>query len=122
MRRISLEGASLLYAFEAHADHMFSLVCNAEVRLGKGGAQEIKGHPFFAGVDFTTLRRIRAPFEPRLTSEIDTAYFPTEDLERVSIEAVAAAQATPQPEPEDAPEMILPFVGYTFKRFENTFH
>jgi len=97
-------------------------VCNSEVRLGKGGAQELKAHPFFAGVDFTALRRIRAPFEPHLTSDVDTAYFPTDELERVSVDAVVEAQAQGGPPPEDTPDMTLPFLGYTFKRFESNFH
>jgi len=39
-----------------------SMICGAENRLGRNGAMEIKSHPFFAGVDFNALRRIRTPF------------------------------------------------------------
>lgn len=102
-----------------NSEHLIrSLVCNSTNRLGRGGAHEIKAHPFFAGVDFDGLRRIRAPFEPRLQSEIDTTYFPTEDLEA---QAQAAMAVDPQPDQEETPEMTLPFIGYTFKRFENNF-
>jgi len=74
-------------------------------------------------VDFTSLRRIHAPFKPSLTSDIDTSYFPTDDLEKIGDKAAVNANAAPEPEPpEDNPDMILPFVGYTFKRFENTFY
>ena len=52
------------------------------MRLGRGGAHEIKNHPFFRGVEFDSLRRIRAPFEPRLTSAIDTTYFPTDEIDQ----------------------------------------
>lgn len=104
----------------------FSLVCNSESRLGRVGANEIKQHPFFAGVDFDNLRRFRAPFEPRLASEIDTTYFPTEELETQAANAMdiddphaGALQANP--EQHETPEMTLPFIGYTFKRFENNF-
>lgn len=103
-----------------------SLVCNTESRLGRSGAHEIKQHPFFAGVDFDNLRRFRAPFEPRLTSDIDTTYFPTEDLEQQARDAMdvddpnaGALQAAP--EQQETPEMTLPFIGYTFKRFETNF-
>lgn len=105
---------------------LFSLVCNTESRLGRSGAHEIKQHPFFAGVDFDNLRRFRAPFEPRLTSDIDTTYFPTEDLEQQARDAMdvddpnaGALQAAP--EQQETPEMTLPFIGYTFKRFETNF-
>lgn len=108
-----------------HAEHLIrSLVRNTEGRLGRAGAHEIKGHPFFAGVDFENLRRVRAPFEPRLASETDTAYFPTEDLERQAAGAEAlgrGAGVAAAPDQNETPEMTLPFIGYTFKRFENNF-
>ncbi|POS73210.1 colonial temperature sensitive-1 [Diaporthe helianthi] len=109
-----------------YAEHLIqSLVCNSENRLGRGGAHELKSHPFFAGVDFDNLRRFRAPFEPRLSSDIDTAYFPTEDLEQQAANAMeidgGGLEAAAAPEQEETPEMTLPFIGYTFKRFENNF-
>lgn len=77
-------------------------------------------------MDFDNLRRFRAPFEPRLTSEIDTAYFPTEDLELQAANAMdvddpGAGALQAAPEQQETPEMTLPFIGYTFKRFENNF-
>ncbi|KAK7726961.1 Serine/threonine-protein kinase [Diaporthe eres] len=108
-----------------YAEHLIrSLVCNSDNRLGRSGAHELKGHPFFAGVDFDNLRRFRAPFEPRLSSEIDTAYFPTEDLEQQAANAMeidGGLEAAAAPEQQETPEMTLPFIGYTFKRFENNF-
>jgi len=103
-----------------------SLVCNTENRLGRGGADEIKNHKFFRGVEFENLRRIRAPFEPKLTSNVDTAYFPTDEIDQTDnathLKAAAAAAAASGGAPrEDAPEMSLPFIGYTFKRFDNNF-
>ncbi|KUI71647.1 Serine/threonine-protein kinase cot-1 [Cytospora mali] len=107
------------------AEHLIrSLVRNTETRLGRAGAHEIKNHPFFAGVDFENLRRFRAPFEPRLASDIDTTYFPTEDLEQQAAEALelmGGLEAVAAPEQQETPEMTLPFIGYTFKRFENNF-
>ncbi len=100
-----------------------SLVCNSENRLGRGGADEIKAHKFFRGVEFDTLRRIRAPFEPKLQSNVDTAYFPTDEIDQTDnathLKAAVAANGG-QPRSE-APEMSLPFIGYTFKRFENNY-
>jgi protein-serine/threonine kinase len=100
------------------------MVCNTENRLGRGGAHEIKNHPFFRGVDFDSLRRIRAPFEPRLTSNIDTTYFPTDEIDQTDNATVLKAQALQNKgsaQPEESPEMSLPFIGYTFKRFDNNF-
>ncbi len=109
-----------------------SLICNSENRLGRGGAHEIKSHSFFRGVEFDSLRRIRAPFEPRLTSNIDTTYFPTDEIDQTdNATLLRAAQARnggaaagPGGGPvqqEESPEMSLPFIGYTFKRFDNNF-
>ncbi|SPQ20150.1 68b9daf5-d9d9-45c4-b708-9bc3d238d1c5 [Thermothielavioides terrestris] len=100
-----------------------SLICNSENRLGRGGAHEIKNHAFFRGVEFDSLRRIRAPFEPRLTSNIDTTYFPTDEIDQTdNATLLRAAQArNGNQQQEESPEMSLPFIGYTFKRFDNNF-
>ncbi len=77
-------------------------------------------------MEFDSLRRIRAPFEPRLTSNIDTTYFPTDEIDQtdnatlLKAQQVASAQGRPG-QPEESPEMSLPFIGYTFKRFDNNF-
>lgn len=119
------EIAQFTYTPQSSSNQAHSLVCNSENRLGRAGAHELKGHPFFAGVDFDNLRRFRAPFEPRLSSDIDTAYFPTEDLEQQAANAMeidgGGLEAAAAPEQQETPEMTLPFIGYTFKRFENNF-
>jgi protein-serine/threonine kinase len=101
------------------------LICNTENRLGRGGAHEIKGHSFFRGVEFESLRRIRAPFEPRLTSNIDTTYFPTDEIDQTDNATVLKAQQARNglggAQQDETAEMSLPFVGYTFKRFDNNF-
>jgi protein-serine/threonine kinase len=99
------------------------MVCGPESRLGRNGAIEIKNHPFFAGVDFNSLRRIRAPFEPPLTSDIDTSCFPVDELPQGEDPPPAGAveSATGAANESLTPEMFLPFLGYTFKRFEKTY-
>lgn len=109
----------------AEAENLIrSLICNTENRLGRSGAHEIKAHSFFRGVEFDSLRRIRAPFEPRLTSNIDTTYFPTDEIDQTDNATLLRAQqaaAGRNAVPEESPEMSLPFIGYTFKRFDNNF-
>lgn len=113
--------------FLVQYSQLSSLICNSENRLGRGGAQEIKQHSFFRGVEFDSLRRIRAPFEPRLTSAIDTTYFPTDEIDQTDnatvLKAQQAARSNSQVagQQEESPEMSLPFIGYTFKRFDNNF-
>lgn len=46
-------------------------------RLGAGGAQEVKIHPFFDEIDWNSLLRQKAEFVPQLDGEDDTSYFDT---------------------------------------------
>ncbi|KAF2733179.1 serine/threonine-protein kinase cot-1 [Polyplosphaeria fusca] len=99
-------------------DFVKRLICDAENRLGRiGGAHEIKQHPFFRGVQWDGLRRIRAPFEPKLQSNIDTQYFPIDEIDQNDTSAALRAQ-TERAGEDVAAEMSLPFIGYTYKRFD----
>lgn len=91
-------------------DMIHRLITAPEKRLGRNGAQEIKDHPFFAGVDWTTIRQIDAPFVPHLSSITDTSYFPTEDYQDVPDVPVGADT--------DVGAKDLAFLGYTFRRYE----
>lgn len=57
----------------------FSLLTSAEKRYQ---IDQIEQHDFFYGVDWDTLRDVQAPFIPRLSSIVDTSYFPTDELEQ----------------------------------------
>ena len=94
------------------------MICDAEHRLGRlGGASEIMQHPFFRGVQWDGLRRIRAPFEPKLQSNVDTQYFPIDEIDQNDTSAALRAQTAQQGD-DIAAEMSLPFIGYTYKRFD----
>lgn len=98
-----------------------SFLCDAADRLGKeGGAHDgasgIKKHPFFRGVVWDQLRKIRAPFEPKLSSNIDVSYFPIDEIPQEDNSAMHRAHAK-QVLPEQDAEMSLPFIGYTYKAF-----
>ncbi|KAL8863063.1 MAG: hypothetical protein Q9178_000436 [Gyalolechia marmorata] len=102
-------------------DLICSLLCSATNRLGtasgNAGASEIKGHDFFRGVDWNGLRRIRAPFEPRLQSNVDVSYFPLDEIDQTDHSATYRAQTEALGD-EHVAEMSLPFIGYTFRRFD----
>lgn len=98
-----------------------SFLCDVEHRIGNeggqhGGAAQIKTHPFFRGVVWDQLRKIRAPFEPRLSSNVDVSYFPIDEIPQEDTSAAHRAQARAMPEEQEA-EMSLPFIGYTYKAF-----
>ncbi len=46
-----------------------------EKRLGHKGAEEVKQHPFFQGLNWDTLRQEGAPFVPKVAAVTDTSYF-----------------------------------------------
>ncbi|XP_017285982.1 microtubule-associated serine/threonine-protein kinase 1 isoform X2 [Kryptolebias marmoratus] len=66
-------------ALPADAQSLISalLQTNPLVRLGTGGAFEVKEHSFFSGLDWNSLLRQKAEFVPHLESEEDTSYFDT---------------------------------------------
>ncbi|KAN0059669.1 Serine/threonine-protein kinase [Thecaphora frezii] len=92
-------------------DMIRRLITAPENRLGRNSAQEIKDHAFFAGVDWTTIRQIDAPFIPQLKSITDTSYFPTEEYTDVP-EVPSGAEV-------GVGSKDLAFLGYTYRRYES---
>ena len=62
------------------------------------------------------LRKIRVPFEPKLSSNVDVSHFPIDEIPQEDNSAALRAQAKQVPAEQDA-EMSLPFIGYTYKAF-----
>lgn len=100
-------------------DLIRSLLTSSDRRLGRhGGADEIKRHPFFRGVDWETIRRVDAPFIPKLRSITDTRFFPTEELENVPDSPAISRAHQQQLETGENIKEDLPFIGYTYSRFD----
>eukprot|EP00800_Vazella_pourtalesii_P016369 TRINITY_DN470_c1_g1_i1.p1 TRINITY_DN470_c1_g1~~TRINITY_DN470_c1_g1_i1.p1 ORF type:complete len:878 (-),score=233.29 TRINITY_DN470_c1_g1_i1:2977-5610(-) len=58
------------------------LIFQPKKRLGsceQGGIDLVKTHPFFNGLDWNNLLRIKAEFVPQLEGEYDTSYFDTRE-------------------------------------------
>ncbi|KAK9481239.1 kinase-like domain-containing protein [Lipomyces japonicus] len=128
-RKILAWRETLYFPEEVHLspeaeDLIRQLLTSAESRLGRGGADDIKSHPFFDGVDWDSIREFNAPFIPNLSSITDTSYFPTEDLENVPdapgiLAANAAAkEQVQQANGDELAKENLPFIGYTYSRFD----
>ena len=111
-------------------DLICRLLCDVPERLGtRGGAAEVKGHPFFEGIQWDTLYQQPAPCKPVVSGETDTRNFEHfEELPPQAPGASPAAQskgaAAPQPaaSASGAPVSSLAspdphFIGYTFKNF-----
>ena len=60
---------------EEAEDLICKLINNPNERLGLKGADEIKKHPFFKGIDWDNIRKTKAPFIPKLKNDYDTCYF-----------------------------------------------
>ena len=57
-------------------DLIFKLCMDEEKRLGNNGANEIKAHPFFNGIDFSeNLRKTKALYVPEIKYPTDTSNF-----------------------------------------------
>ena len=82
--KLSDEAASLINAL---------MTSDPEQRLGHGGAEEVKAHPFFAGVDWDTLARQKheAAFVPVTESDTDTSYFQPRGRSRGSVAGTSSA-------------------------------
>ena len=97
------------------------MLCDEKDRVGSNstsqGSSEIKALPFFHGVVWEELRKIQAPFQPKLQSNIDVSYFPVHEIPQEDTSAAHRAQVEALGD-EHTAEMSLPFIGYTFKRFQ----
>jgi len=92
-------------------DIIRKLLCDREHRLGRHGVEEIQRHPFFAGIEWSQLRAVPAPFVPELSHEADTSHF-DQFAEEESPASVAQARRS-SAQPRD-----ITFLGYNYRRFK----
>ncbi|XP_076060516.1 serine/threonine-protein kinase gek isoform X4 [Oratosquilla oratoria] len=94
---------------EEAKDLMRQLICSHEFRLGKNGIEDFKNHPWFNGVDWSSLRDSVAPYIPEVSSPTDTSNFDVDDCE------IRGSQDTcPPPAHAAFSALHLPFVGFSF--------
>lgn len=60
-------------------DLIRQLLCRQEERLGRGGLDDFRNHPFFEGVDWERLATSSAPYIPELRGPMDTSNFDVDD-------------------------------------------
>ena len=98
----------------AATDLLKRLMCDADHRLGSnGGVEEIKGHPFFEGLDWKNLRNAKAAYIADLTSDDDCRRFDKFDEEE-PFYATSASVAGDDKKRKQRKD--INFVGYTFKK------
>jgi serine/threonine kinase 38 len=94
-------------------DLICRLLCDVDHRIGSSGADQIKSHPWFKGVEWNKLYEMEAAFKPQVNDELDTQNF------------MKFEESNPTPARSSGPsrKMMLnskdlSFVGYTYKNFE----
>ena len=95
------------------------LLCGVDNRLGSnGGAGEIKHHPFFQGLDWDSLYRVKAPYTPDVEEGAGHASFEHFDEEKKEQHLGRASREAGGDDPARKEKKDLDFVGYTYKNFE----
>ncbi|XP_070265411.1 serine/threonine-protein kinase LATS2 isoform X1 [Myotis yumanensis] len=100
-------------------DLIIKLCCAADHRLGRNGADDLKAHPFFVTIDFSSdLRKQPAPYIPKISHPMDTSNFdpideesPWNDASEDSTKAWDTLTFPNNKHPEHA------FYEFTFRRF-----
>eukprot|EP00047_Mylnosiga_fluctuans_P016944 m.57603 g.57603 ORF g.57603 m.57603 type:complete len:481 (-) comp6842_c0_seq4:388-1830(-) len=100
-------------ALSPEAEDLVHRFCSdAATRLGTGGLDEIKAHPFFASVQWANIRNTTAPIDPRVRAIDDTSNF--DDFPEPKGEC-----AQPPPTPRNSEDWVY-FHNYTYKRFQGS--
>ncbi|XP_046301269.1 serine/threonine-protein kinase MRCK gamma isoform X3 [Marmota monax] len=84
------------------------LLCRQEERLGCGGLDDFRNHPFFQGVDWERLANSTAPYIPELRGPMDTSNFDVDD------DTLNHPGTLPPPSHGAFSGHHLPFVGFTY--------
>ncbi|GLT99344.1 hypothetical protein SLE2022_167870 [Rubroshorea leprosula] len=95
-------------------DLISKLLCNVEQRLGTKGADEIKAHLWFKGVEWDKLYQMKAAFIPEVNDELDTQNF--EKFEEADNQMPTTTKSGPWRKMLSSKD--INFVGYTYKNFE----
>ncbi|KAA8550739.1 hypothetical protein F0562_002423 [Nyssa sinensis] len=95
-------------------DLISKLLCNVIQRLGSNGANEIKVHPWFKGIDWDRIYQMEAAFIPEVNDELDTQNF--EKFDESDNHTQSSSKAGPWRKMISSKDVN--FVGYTYKNFE----
>jgi len=98
-------------------DLIFSLCTSDDRRIGKNGSDDIKSHPFFANIDFSSaLRTKQAPYKPTIKYETDTSNFDPIDPDKLRPDDERSESD------EDINRDYHGFYEFTFRRFFDDGH
>lgn len=89
-------------------DLIRQLLCRQEERLGRGGLDDFRKHPFFEGVDWERIATSTAPYIPELRGPMDTSNFDVDD------DTLNRPETLPPSSHGAFSGHHLPFVGFTY--------
>ncbi|XP_072985724.1 uncharacterized protein [Typha latifolia] len=90
------------------------LLCDVDHRLGSGGADQIKAHPWFKDIAWEKLYKMEAAFRPEVNGELDTQNF----LKFDELDTPPARTGSGPTRKMLLDAKDLSFVGYTYKNFD----
>ncbi|OWM70873.1 serine/threonine-protein kinase tricorner isoform X2 [Punica granatum] len=93
-------------------DLICHLLCDVETRLGTGGVEELKAHPWFKGIHWDLLYEMEAAFKPRVNGETDTQNFE----KFPDVEDPPSSMPTVGPWRKMLTSKDTNFMGFTFKK------
>ncbi|XP_051542022.1 myotonin-protein kinase-like isoform X2 [Myxocyprinus asiaticus] len=90
------------------------LICDRTERLGSHGSADFRKHPFFSGLDWSSLHLLPAPYQPEVSNATDTSNFDVLDDSLSEMESLSDVM-------ESAPVGVhLAFVGYSYTATRET--
>ncbi|XP_048225071.1 myotonin-protein kinase isoform X1 [Perognathus longimembris pacificus] len=98
---------------EEARDLIQGLLCPADVRLGRGGVDDFRKHPFFLGLDWEGLGNSVPPFTPDFEGATDTCNF---DVVEDGLTAMVSGGGETLSDMQEVMPLgvHLPFVGYSY--------
>ncbi|XP_030537869.1 serine/threonine-protein kinase tricornered isoform X2 [Rhodamnia argentea] len=97
---------------EEAKDLICHLLCDVETRLGTGGVEEIKAHPWFKSVQWDMLYEMEAAYKPTVTGELDTQNFE----KFPEVEGPPSSTPTVGPWRKMLTSKDTNFIGFTYKK------
>ncbi|KAH7439856.1 hypothetical protein KP509_04G079200 [Ceratopteris richardii] len=95
-------------------DLMRRLLCDVDNRLGTRGANEVKAHPWFQGIQWDKLYDMEAAYIPEVKDELDTQNF--EKFEEIEPPLHHPSKSGPWRKMLSSKD--INFVGYTYKNVD----
>lgn len=90
-------------------DLILKLITDRNSRLGRNGANEIKSHSFFTGIDWDNLRTQPSCWVPDIESDVDPKHFDTFEEQEAFYPPIPFSKQKSQRKDSN-------FIGFTFKR------